>query len=202
MPNIHSHDPRALRTRTALIDAFKDLLEDKTLQKITITDITKRADIARHTFYNHYQTKQDLLVHLIDSVLDQFFSGLKDWNFYLANSKEELVMYTSFFQSWVDNADIAKLLMSVDIDNLVVDRLKDYFTQYYYQRIEKVMPDVNPIIAQYIVNFNAYSLMGVLKPWFADNMRFPPEVLAGFLIQLTGSIQRRKTVEKYKDLLK
>ncbi len=61
MAQTPSHDPRAVRTRASLQKAFKDLLRVKSYQKITITDITGKAGIARHTFYNHYQTKQDLL---------------------------------------------------------------------------------------------------------------------------------------------
>jgi len=202
MTTVLSNDPRALRTREALLNAFMELLRTRSFQKITITDITTRAGIARHTFYNHYQTKVELLNTLVDLILDQFFSGIDNWNFYLADPQEELQMFTSFFQAWMDHADIVRLLNSVDMDNVLVERLKTFFTRFYHERVTREMPGVNLKLAEYIVSFNAYSLLGILKPWFADKMRYPPEVMAGFTIRLTGSSQRMKAVEEYLNIFK
>ena len=110
MPNFSSNDPRALRTRQALQEAFLALLQVKPYQRITITDITKRAGFARHTFYNHYETKDDLLSHVIDAVLDKFFTKLEKWNLNLDDSKGELKMIASFFYVWQDNVEIVRIL--------------------------------------------------------------------------------------------
>ena len=100
MSNLHSDDPRAIRTRAALQEAFKDLLQTHSLQKINVTDITKLAGFARHTFYNHYDTKEHLLNEIIDSVLSQFLTGFEQSDFTLVGPGEDLRMYTSFFQLW------------------------------------------------------------------------------------------------------
>lgn len=59
MPSVRSNDPRAIRSRKAFQDAFIELLQAESYQKITVTDIAERAGFARHTFYNHYDTKED-----------------------------------------------------------------------------------------------------------------------------------------------
>ena len=201
MPNTFSNDPRAHRTRQALQSAFIELLQSRSYQSITVTDIANRAGFARHTFYNHYETKDDLLNNLIDKILDGFFSGIDIWNFYLADPEDELHMYTSFFQVWMDNEDIVKILNKIDIDGVLVDRLKKYFTNYYYDHVRTQIPGVEVELAKYIINFNAYTLLGILKPWIQDGMKHPPEVVAGFLIQLTGSSQRKMAVERYKRII-
>ncbi len=38
----------------AIYDAFFLLLKEKDLDKITVTDVIKRAGVVRTTFYNHY----------------------------------------------------------------------------------------------------------------------------------------------------
>ncbi len=202
MINSYSNDPRAVRTRQALQQSFIELLQTKVYQKITVTDITGRAGFARHTFYNHYETKDDLFNNLIDSVLDKYFSNLVKWDFYLADPEEELKMYTIFFQVWRDNIEIVKILNKIDIDLLLIERLKTYFFEYYYDRVKLEIPGVDLELAKYIINFNAYTLLGILKPWLRDEMRYPPEVMAGFLIQLTGSSQRKKAVEMFKKIIK
>ena len=76
MSNFQSNDPRAVRTRQEIQTAFIELLREKPYQSITVTDIAGKAGYARHTFYNHYETKDDLLANLIDSIFDEFFSKL------------------------------------------------------------------------------------------------------------------------------
>jgi AcrR family transcriptional regulator len=202
MSNIHSNDPRAIRTRQAFQDTFIELLQDKSYQKITVTDIAKRAGFARHTFYNHYETKEDILNHLIDSILEKFFSSVEKWDIYLADPEEELKMFTSFFQVWKDQSDIVKKLNQIDFDAQLIERLKTYFTRFYYERVSKEIPSVDVELAKYIINFNAYTLLGILKPWLQDEMRHPPKTMAGFLMQLTGSSQRLQAVEKFKRIIR
>ncbi len=58
-------DPRILRTRQALEQAFTDLLGEKGFQDITVQDITQRAGLNRATFYAHFADKYALLDHRI-----------------------------------------------------------------------------------------------------------------------------------------
>ena len=47
-------DRRVLKTKRAIYNAFVELLSEKEINHITITDISKKADINRKTFYNYY----------------------------------------------------------------------------------------------------------------------------------------------------
>jgi len=54
-------DRRALRTRQLLDAAFVELLHRRAYGNIRVSDITRKADVARGTFYAHYCSKDDLL---------------------------------------------------------------------------------------------------------------------------------------------
>ena len=56
-----ARDARAVRTREALRRALLDLLEDKSLEQITIRDITAAAGIGYTTFFRHHPTTESLL---------------------------------------------------------------------------------------------------------------------------------------------
>ena len=43
----------ALRSKKLITDALVELLDEKTLDKITVTDIVKKTDINRGTSYDH-----------------------------------------------------------------------------------------------------------------------------------------------------
>lgn len=50
-------DPRTKRTRQLLLDAFGQLLSEKSFEEITVQDVTDRATVNRATFYAHFQDK-------------------------------------------------------------------------------------------------------------------------------------------------
>jgi AcrR family transcriptional regulator len=54
-------DPRILRTRKLIMDAFIELTKKTDFNHITIGDITSAATVNRATFYNHFFDKYDLL---------------------------------------------------------------------------------------------------------------------------------------------
>ncbi|MEK5419015.1 TetR family transcriptional regulator [Paenibacillus odorifer] len=54
-------DPRILRTKRLIMDAFMQLAIEKDFKDITIKDITSRATVNRATLYYHFYDKYDLL---------------------------------------------------------------------------------------------------------------------------------------------
>ncbi len=67
----------SVRSRRLICDALLELMNEKPLKKITITDIVKRADVNRGTFYLHYGSISDVINELQETLLsqmDQYFS--------------------------------------------------------------------------------------------------------------------------------
>ena len=58
-------DRRVTRTKAALTAALFELLGEKDFSKISVTELTRRADVDRKTFYLHYQT--------VDEILEEFY---------------------------------------------------------------------------------------------------------------------------------
>ncbi len=54
-------DRRVRRTRRRLKEALLALLREKGYGRITVQELTERADVARSTFYAHFDSKDDLL---------------------------------------------------------------------------------------------------------------------------------------------
>lgn len=81
MTEKRKEDRRSIYTRRVIKEAFFEALEEKgRLESVSITDICKRADINRSTFYLHYDDKFALLRHLIIEELsaDPVTLALKD----------------------------------------------------------------------------------------------------------------------------
>lgn len=72
----------AIRSRKLINMALAELLQEKQLDKITVTDVVRRADISRGTFYAHYTDIPDVIRHAIDEtfshIRENVFEGSKD----------------------------------------------------------------------------------------------------------------------------
>ncbi|HIT34111.1 MAG TPA: TetR/AcrR family transcriptional regulator [Candidatus Faecousia intestinigallinarum] len=62
---------RVRMTKKMLQEAMLELLEQKPIQRITVTDICQLADVNRSTFYAYYEDVGKLLLEIEDEVLDQ-----------------------------------------------------------------------------------------------------------------------------------
>jgi AcrR family transcriptional regulator len=63
-------DRRVRRTQRALKEAFLALVLERGYDKVSIEDITERADVARATFYAHFQHKEALLTSVFTDLID------------------------------------------------------------------------------------------------------------------------------------
>ena len=63
----------------AILGAFFKLLKEKKPDRITVSDITKTAGIARSTFYNHYQDIPSLISAVEDKTIHDVFSMMENF---------------------------------------------------------------------------------------------------------------------------
>jgi AcrR family transcriptional regulator len=64
-------DKRIIRTQKRITEAFFEILEEKGFRRMTVQDITARANVNRATFYDHYEDKIDLFNTIIDHTFQQ-----------------------------------------------------------------------------------------------------------------------------------
>ena len=57
---MHEAVRRLGRTRQALLDAFRDALIADGYDRVTVRDLVERANVGRSTFYEHFESKEDL----------------------------------------------------------------------------------------------------------------------------------------------
>jgi AcrR family transcriptional regulator len=75
LPKENKLDPRVKRTRQLLEQSFRELLEEKGFQSVTVQDITDRATVNRATFYAHFEDKYAILDHVIRESFQQMLQS-------------------------------------------------------------------------------------------------------------------------------
>jgi AcrR family transcriptional regulator len=64
-------DRRKARTRAALVGAARELLASRDPAEVSIQEITDAADVGFGSFYNHFESKQELFDVAIEEVIEQ-----------------------------------------------------------------------------------------------------------------------------------
>ncbi|CUU57486.1 DNA-binding transcriptional regulator, AcrR family [Parafrankia irregularis] len=68
-------DRRTRRTRSALERALLELITERDLAQISVADLTRRADVNRTTFYEHYADVHDLAASACTMMFDELISS-------------------------------------------------------------------------------------------------------------------------------
>jgi AcrR family transcriptional regulator len=63
-------EKRTLARRNQILDAATKVFAEKGFQKATTREIAEAAEISEGTIYNYFETKDDLLLGLLDRIAD------------------------------------------------------------------------------------------------------------------------------------
>ena len=61
-----------IRVKSNITKALFRLMHEKSFSDISITELIRDAGVARVSFYRNYDSKEDVLVTLIEDILEQF----------------------------------------------------------------------------------------------------------------------------------
>jgi AcrR family transcriptional regulator len=68
----------AARTKRKIVDATLAIAAEKGFDAATTAEIAQRAGVSEGSIYNHFRTKDDLLIHMVGEFAGSFLSNLLD----------------------------------------------------------------------------------------------------------------------------
>ena len=169
----------SVKTRNLIKLTFAELInEKKQLDKVTVTELVKRANLTRSTFYTHY----DNIYEVANDYQLQTIELLCSEDLCLYSKQDILNYFDNIIQCLKDNEDIYKLLLSADDSLLFLEKLKkiasnkiydalksEYNDKYLELNISFLMNGILMEILKYFRNESQYTLDEILfnmKRWF------------------------------------
>ncbi|MBR5766329.1 MAG: TetR/AcrR family transcriptional regulator, partial [Lachnospiraceae bacterium] len=108
---MNESDERYSTAEEAIYEAFFLLLREKDLDRITVSDVIKKAGIVRSTFYNHYENIPALVNAAEDKTINDIFKLMESFN-----AKNDREMCRSYYLAICNytrkNPFLANLLQS------------------------------------------------------------------------------------------
>ncbi|MCY7008068.1 TetR/AcrR family transcriptional regulator [Fusobacterium simiae] len=86
--NAEKKDLRVIKTIRIIKETFKNLILEKNYEKITIKELTDRAEINKKTFYRYYNSLDDLLLETQNEFSKEYIESVKMYE--LPNDLEKI----------------------------------------------------------------------------------------------------------------
>ncbi len=156
-------DRRVRRTRMAVFEAFRALVLSRRYDEIRVADIIERADVGRSTFYDHFQSKDDVLLNSIEplfAILANAASGKAE--------RDDLSFVLSHF--WEQRA-LARIIFGPALFFKLARKL----TEMIEARL-----DGRPQ-ARMIATERATAMLGVIRSWLAGEFACDADKLAEYI---------------------
>ena len=159
-------------TKKVLAGALKELLQEKPLSKITISDITNRAGVNRHTFYYHFRDINDLVLWIFSAEIAKRginTTPLQDWQNALISLLDFAVKEKSFVLA----------VYHSPANECIIRQLY----HYSYEYVERIIDDIAPGCRlsgedrEFLIDFINYGFIGILIKWVREGMKYDPEEL-------------------------
>ena len=125
-------DLRIRRTRSLLSNALVALMQEKSIDKITVQEVLDRATVGRSTFYLHYRDKDDLFLCVLEV-------GLELWSTALLRKQEKsyrVAPVAEFFMHVGDAKKLYRALVDTGRIHAFFELAQGYFARGVARRLK------------------------------------------------------------------
>lgn len=180
-------------TKRALEQSLKNLLQQKPLSKITISDITEDCGISRMTFYYHFKDIYDLVERACAEDAARVLQNKKTYDTWqqgfvqIFHAVRENKVFVMNVYRCVNREQVEKYLVPLT-DQLIMGVITERAAGMTVREADQ----------QFIAQVYSYAFVGIMLDWIRDDMRADPEELVNRLAMvirggITQALERFRT---------
>ena len=180
-------------TKRALEQSLKNLLQQKPLSKITISDITEDCGISRMTFYYHFKDIYDLVEWACAEDAARALQNKKTYDTWqqgfvqIFHAVRENKVFVMNVYRCVNREQVEKYLVPLT-DQLIMGVITERAAGMTVREADQ----------QFIAQVYSYAFVGIMLDWIRDDMRADPEELVNRLAMvirggITQALDRSRT---------
>lgn len=182
-------DRRVQRSRDAIRTSFLALLKEKRLNKITVAEICRMANIGRGTFYLHYTDVYDLYGQIEDELCQGLYQLFESC--YPTTTEENSRRLAEGLTLYVEeNKDLFLLLVRSE-NNRSLQKLLATFYEKVILESQRLHPGADLAYESVEAIFAVSGIVGVLEQWLRGGMRYPRTAIADMLHAIMCKLNAR-----------
>lgn len=150
-----NHDRKRSYVKSRITDALLQLLKEKDISEISISELTCKAQIGRVSFYRNYQTKEDILKEESDRLI-------KEWGHSYETNPESSpeTLFPSLFDFYRAHKEFYSILYQAGMTSVMLETILETI---------QVTEEMSNLEA-YMKSFWAYGIYGWLIEWMKRGM--------------------------------
>ena len=166
----------AIRSRRMIQQAFADMLQIKSADKITVTDVVKKADINRGTFYAHYAG----IPELIRGILEEHMQIIKDM--VLSSMTEDnrinpRLIFGHVTAMLSENLDFYRKALTSGIGEAIMEQLRQLLLDFLVE-YESEISDMDHDYYIFMLSFGTGGAIALYRDWFHGKLPLSLEAVS------------------------
>ncbi|QMU12067.1 TetR/AcrR family transcriptional regulator [Mammaliicoccus lentus] len=186
-----AEDRRVRKSKAAIKKAFIQLLEDSQIERITIRQISDKADINRGTFYLNYDDKYALLEEMEDEQIADLkkIIDIRKVNLAQKTAEEFIEIFSNEVIKKViihisENIEFYHAILNLDRTSKIEERITDMILS----NINYLIGENNTVYGvpdDYYLRYVSGALMSMVKYWVHDENRVSIEELVQYIVTIS-----------------
>lgn len=166
----------AINVKWLFANSLIELSKEKSLAKITVSDIVNRAGAGRQTFYNHFRDKNDLITWIFRRTLagERELVETSGYFAYLTKLYQEAQKYGHFLMQ------ACKLAGQNSLSEAIIQQTYNYYKRYILEHYGSEVFDEE---LEYALMFNAYGASSLYVQWAEAGMPGPAVTQARYALR-------------------
>lgn len=154
-------------TRSYIVQALFQLMEESEYEKISVTDIAEKAGVSRGTFYRYFKRKEDVVEYYLEHSVKKFLAGPR----YFPRCKEDHIRTVkTVFTMFRENREQFRCIRKAHLEYLYLDSLHRKFASGFSQEYPG-----SHSLTPYLY---AGMLFNISMAWLDSDCRETPDELA------------------------
>lgn len=173
-------------TKKALANSLLKLLEEKTLDDITVINIVEHCGVNRQTFYYHFKSVNGLLEYIFETMLEKSVGENKTYKTWQKGLENVL--------NFVLKNKVVILNIANSSNNRLFSKSLNIATyNFLYHVIEEISSrkyEISNASKSYIAKFYMHAFVGMIFDWAEDGMKEKPKkIIANLNTLIEGDFE-------------
>jgi len=171
-------DVRIKRTKKLLSDALLELLKSKPIEKITPTELCRKATVNRNTFYSHYKSTDQVLSEIENELLNTVDSSIN-------SAKTPVSAIESLCRLLKANRQLTTIIFNTNSGAKIVEKAFQITNKFNQSKMDEqnstLDKNYRDMLSAYTINGSA----AVIKYWVQKGMIEEPSEIAQFIFDVS-----------------